>query len=280
MLTVNTEDVVTTGTVVRCKYRRGPPPFEPCARTRPNPRRLTDLVGHSAGRASGARTHDLTDYERTLRRRNTPLPATTVALPASPVAPDITGSRAFAPRTAPRRSGLAGTVATGSTGPALPEIQWSPDAVLGRHQAEHLRPMTCSIRAVGVEERDRVVGDVAAAAVRPVLSGPVGGTPTTGDVEQVQIVGHLRRVSAPAHHPSADKETGAGPGGCVRLASSALGHQPVTAWAFGPISSVAPSGGGAGPRAADGATALGSSRRRARSPDPNRRRARTGSARP
>jgi hypothetical protein len=109
----------------------------------------------------------------------------------------------------------------GSTCPAQPVSRCSPDTVLGRHQAEHLRPTTCSVRAVSVKERDRVERDVAAAAVRPVLSGPVGGAPTTGDVEQVQIVGHLCRVSAPAHHPSADKETPGLAPGVVRLASSA-----------------------------------------------------------
>ena len=54
---------------------------------------------------------------------------------------------------------------------------------------------------MSIEERDRVVGDVAAAAVRPVLSGPVGGAPTTGDVEQGQIVGgERRRIFAESLH--------------------------------------------------------------------------------
>ena len=58
---------------------------------------------HGAG-SMGARTHDLTDYERTHRHRNPPLPATTVARPTPSDASDPTGSRDFAPRTAPRRS--------------------------------------------------------------------------------------------------------------------------------------------------------------------------------
>jgi hypothetical protein len=33
--------------------------------------------------------------------------------------------------------------------------------------------------------------------VRPVVPGPRGGAPPTGDVEQVQVVGHAGRVSAP-----------------------------------------------------------------------------------
>ena len=70
----------------------------------------------SDGGAGGAQTHDLTDYERTLRHRNLSLPATTVAPPTPPDAFDPSGCRDFAPRTAPRRSGPAGTVATGSSG--------------------------------------------------------------------------------------------------------------------------------------------------------------------
>ena len=95
------------------------------ARSRPRPRRLRRrsfrgpalLHTHrtsgasrgpdspcSNGGAGGARTHDLTDYERTLRHRNRPPPATTVARLTPPGAPGITGSRHFAPRTAPHRS--------------------------------------------------------------------------------------------------------------------------------------------------------------------------------
>jgi hypothetical protein len=32
--------------------------------------------------------------------------------------------------------------------------------------------------------------------VRPVVPGPGGGAPPTGDAEQVQVVGHAGRVSA------------------------------------------------------------------------------------
>ena len=184
-----------------------------------SPTAATDFLLLRGG-AGGARTHDLTDYERTLRRRNTPLPVTTVAVPAPLGAPDITGSRDFAPRTAPRRSGLAGTVTMGQ-----PVLRCWRTCGLQMPFLVEARPSTAAedmFRPRGERrERDRVVGDVAAAAVRPVLSGPVGRAPATGNAEKVQVVGHPGRVSTRTdHHAIAD---GARPRPRTR-ATSRTGH--------------------------------------------------------
>lgn len=72
----------------------------------------------------------------------------------------------------------------------------TPDAVLGRHQAEQLRPKTGSVRAVSIEQRDRFVGDVAAAAVRPVLAGPVRGAPAVSRYQRYWPSSSVRSRSA------------------------------------------------------------------------------------
>jgi len=82
----------------------------------------------------------------------------------------------------------------GSARPAPPGRRLPPDAVLGGDETECLWPCTTSARAVPVVDRDRVERGVAVPAVRPVVARPVGGAPATGDVEQVQVVGHDSRV--------------------------------------------------------------------------------------
>jgi drug/metabolite transporter (DMT)-like permease len=81
-----------------------------------------------------------------------------------------------------------------SARPAPSGRRLPPDAVLGRDETECLWPGTTSARAVPVVDRDRVERGVAVPAVRPVVARPVGGAPATGDVEQVQVVGHDSRV--------------------------------------------------------------------------------------
>jgi drug/metabolite transporter (DMT)-like permease len=81
-----------------------------------------------------------------------------------------------------------------SARPAPSGRRLPPDAVLGGDETECLWPGTTSARAVPVVDRDRVERGVAVPAVRPVVARPVGGAPATGDVEQVQVVGHDSRV--------------------------------------------------------------------------------------
>jgi hypothetical protein len=81
-----------------------------------------------------------------------------------------------------------------SARPAPSGRRLPPNTVLGRDETECLWPGTTSARAVPVVDRDRVERGVAVPAVRPVVARPVGGTPATGDVEQVQVVGHDSRV--------------------------------------------------------------------------------------
>ena len=81
-----------------------------------------------------------------------------------------------------------------SARPASSGRRLSPDAVLGGDETECLWPGTTSARTVPVVDRDRVERGVAVPAVRPVVACPVGGAPATGDVEQVQVVGHDSRV--------------------------------------------------------------------------------------
>src|SRR4051794_1734878 len=81
-----------------------------------------------------------------------------------------------------------------SARPAPSGRRLPPDAVLGGDETECLWPGTTPARAVPVVDRDRVERGVAVPAVRPVVARPVGGAPATGDVEQVQVVGHDSRV--------------------------------------------------------------------------------------
>ena len=81
-----------------------------------------------------------------------------------------------------------------SARPAPSGRRLPPDAVLGGDETECPWPGTTSARTVPVVDRDRVERGVAVPAVRPVVACPVGGAPATGDVEQVQVVGHDSRV--------------------------------------------------------------------------------------
>jgi drug/metabolite transporter (DMT)-like permease len=81
-----------------------------------------------------------------------------------------------------------------SARPAPSGRRFPPDAVLGGDETECPWAGTTPARTVPVVDRDRVERGVAVPAVRPVVACPVGGAPTTGDAEQVQVVGHDSRV--------------------------------------------------------------------------------------
>jgi hypothetical protein len=68
-------------------------------------------------------------------------------------------------------------------------------------EAERLWADTATLRAVGVVECDRVVGDVAETPVRPVLR-PSPRCTHTGDAQQVQVVSHPGRVKPEAGPPT------------------------------------------------------------------------------
>ena len=70
-----------------------------------------------------------------------------------------------------------------------------PDPVLGRDQTEHLWPQATLALAVDVEQNDRVEGDMATRAVRPIRTRPLRRAPTAHDAEQVQLLRHDGRVS-------------------------------------------------------------------------------------
>jgi hypothetical protein len=84
----------------------------------------------------------------------------------------------------------------GSPSPTTLEARLSPDTVLGGHQPERLWSGTPLARAMGVKDRDRVEGDVALPAMRPVPTRPARRTATAADAEQMQVVGHYHSLDS------------------------------------------------------------------------------------